>query len=95
MKLFIYYMFKILFLERGREGEREGEKHQCVRETSVGCLSSTPGLGTKPATQALALTWNRTGDISFCRMMPDTLRHSGQGSNDLFLYSDLHALFIH
>ena len=27
-----------LFRERGREGEREGEKHPCERETSIGCL---------------------------------------------------------
>ena len=28
-----------LLVERG---EREGEKHQCVRDTSIGCLSHTP-----------------------------------------------------
>ena len=27
-----YYLF--IFRERGRKGEREGEKHQCVRHTS-------------------------------------------------------------
>ena len=35
--LFIY-----LFLERGREGESEGEKHQCERETSIDCLLRKP-----------------------------------------------------
>ena len=42
--------FIYLFLDRGREREREGEKHQCV----VTC----PPLGTRPATQACALTGN-------------------------------------
>ena len=28
--LFIYFKRFYLFVERGREGEREGEKHQCV-----------------------------------------------------------------
>ena len=42
------YLF--IFRERGREGEREVEKHQCV------VASHTPKLGTWPATQACALT---------------------------------------
>ena len=36
---------KILFLwnkERSEGGEREGEKHQCDRETSIGYLSNAP-----------------------------------------------------
>ena len=40
--LFIY------FREKGREGEREGKKHQCARETSIGCLSHTPSQGPGP-----------------------------------------------
>ena len=47
-----------IFRERGREGEREGEKHQCV------VASHTPRNGTWPATQACALTGNRTRDSS-------------------------------
>ena len=31
----IYFTFR----ERGREGEREGEKHRCARDTSISCLS--------------------------------------------------------
>ena len=60
--LFIYFFFR----ERGREGEREGEKHRCEREMSIGCLLCTPQPGTKPATQACALTENWTGDASLC-----------------------------
>ena len=39
-----FYLF--VFRERRREGEREGEKHQCARETSMcGCLAHTPHWG--------------------------------------------------
>ena len=34
-----YFFFKILFIyfrEMGREGEREGEKQRCARDTSIG-----------------------------------------------------------
>ena len=42
------FFFKILFIfrERGREGEREGEKHQCVvasRASFTGDLAHNPG----------------------------------------------------
>ena len=30
------------FRKRGREGEREGEKYQCERETSISCLLYAP-----------------------------------------------------
>ena len=35
---FNFYSKKV-FKERRREGEREGEKHWCERETSTGCRS--------------------------------------------------------
>ena len=41
---------KFISTERGKEGEREGEKHRCVGETSIGYLSHTPNgaPGLKP-----------------------------------------------
>ena len=39
--------FIYLFLERGREGEREGEKHQCVvasHAPTTGDLACNPGM---------------------------------------------------
>ena len=48
---FFFKDFIYLLLERGREGEREGEKHQCV------VASCTLLLRTWPATQACALDW--------------------------------------
>ena len=42
------FIYLFILREMGREEEREGEKHRCVRETSIGCLSHTlnqgPGL---------------------------------------------------
>ena len=45
---FIFKDFICLFLERGRAGEREGEKYQCV------VASGAPPSGDWPATQACA-----------------------------------------
>ena len=50
--LFIYLFNLFLERDRGREGEREEEKHQCV------VASHMLPLGTWPATQACALTGN-------------------------------------
>ena len=40
--------FIYVFLESGEGWEKEGEKHQCVRETLVGCLSNAPSWGPGP-----------------------------------------------
>ena len=66
--LFLKILFYFLFIlkERGREGEREAEKHPCVRETLIGFLSHTSRPGSRPKTQSWALTGNRTGDLSLC-----------------------------
>ena len=37
-KIFIYSYFR----EKGREGEKEGEKLRCERETWISCLSLVP-----------------------------------------------------
>ena len=56
-----FYFSKILYLfifrEKGKEREREGEKHQCV------VTSHLYPLGTWPATQACARTGNQTCDL--------------------------------
>ena len=57
--------FIYLFLERGEETEREGEKHRCETETSIDCLSYMPQPTREPATQACALTGNRTTNLCF------------------------------
>ena len=55
-KKFLKTFYIFIWGERGRKGEREGEKHQCVVASHV-----TP-TREWPATQACALTGNRTGD---------------------------------
>ena len=45
--LFFLKILFILFLERGREGEKEGEKHQCVVASCMlptGDLACNPGM---------------------------------------------------
>ena len=68
--LFIFYFFIDWLtdwsIERWSAGEREGETHWCGRETSsINCLLCGSWQGTKPATQAYALTSSQTRDI-FC-----------------------------
>ena len=85
--LSIYFLKDFhVFIIRGRvrEGEREGRKHQCQRETSTACLPYAPWQGTEPVTQLCALTRNRTGDLLPCRTVPNQLSHTGQGSPYLF-----------
>ena len=69
--------YLLIFRERGREGQKEEEKHRDGIETSFGCLSHAPQLGTEPAAQACALTGNRTGDFLLCGMTPNRLVDSG------------------
>ena len=40
--LFFLRFYLFIFRGKGREGEREGEKHQCAGETSICCLLHTP-----------------------------------------------------
>ena len=70
-----YIFVKILFIyfqRGGREGEREGEKHQYV----VASHTTPPpslGPGTWPTTQSCALVGNQTSDPLVCRPGPNPL----------------------
>ena len=61
------FFFKMLFIyffrERGREGEREAEKHQCVRETLNGSLLHTSNWGLGP--QPRHVPWPRMEPVTF------------------------------
>ena len=67
-----------MILEGGERREKESEKHRCERETSIGCIPYAP-QGTDPATQACALSGNRTGELLLCLTTPAPLSHTGQG----------------
>ena len=76
--IYIFKDFVYLFLERGREGEREGERHQCV-------VASYPLMRTWPITQAHALTGNRTGNPVVCRPVLHPLSNTSQGNSSNIL----------
>ena len=57
----------------GREGEKEGGKHQCV--VALMC----PPVGTWLTTQACALAGNRTSDLLVHRPALNPLNHTSQG----------------
>ena len=75
--LFIYFkrFYLFMFRERGREGDREGEKHQCVVASHVaptGDLVCNPGMcpdwesnqqpfGLQPALNPLSYTSQGSG----------------------------------
>ena len=75
---FLIFLKIFIFRERGREGER-GEKHRCVRETLINCLSHPPNGGTWPATQACALTRIELPIFHIEGTMPKQLSHTNQG----------------
>ena len=65
-------MYLFIFRERGRERERE-------RNINVWLPLTCPLLGTWPATEARALTGNRTSASLVCRAMLNPLSHTSQG----------------
>ena len=71
--LYFKKRFLLIFRERGREGERKGEKHQCV------VVFCAPLLGTWTTTQACALTGNQTADPLVCRSLFIPLSCTSQG----------------
>ena len=73
-------MYLFIYLDWGRKGEREGEKHWCGRETVHGCLLYMPWLGSEPATQDVA--WRGIELLTFALWndaQPTKPHQSGQG----------------
>ena len=70
---FFLRLYLFIFRERGREGEREGEKHQCV------VASHAPLLGTWSATQTCVLTGNQTSDPLVRRPVLNPQSYTSQG----------------
>ena len=67
-------LFYYLFLDRGEAGENERD-----RNINVWLPLEHPVLGTLPATQACALTGNRTSDPLVHRLALSPLSHTSQG----------------
>ena len=62
--IFTYFIFTYIFLKRFYSFPKGGRKRG--RETSMcGCLSRVPLLGTRPTTQACALTGNQPATLWF------------------------------
>ena len=61
--LFGFWKMLFIFREREREGEREGEKHWCVRDTSIGCLLHATYWG--PGLQPRHVPWLRIKPVTF------------------------------
>ena len=93
--LFKKFLFVCLFvvLERGREGEREGGKHD-VWEIHQSVSLTHPQLGTWPKTQACALTGNRTCHLSVCRSALNPLSAPVRAFISFFLSFCLHSFEI-
>ena len=83
--LFIYLF---IFRGEGRENERE-RNHQCV----VASHTHPPPPGTWPATQACALTGNRTSNTLVHRPTLNPLSHTSQGRIIVILLSNSTVLF--
>ena len=77
--VYLFYLFfkrfYFFFRERGREGEREGGKRRCVRETSICCLLSVPKWGTSSPSRHVS--WQRIEPI--CSTIPNPLSCISQG----------------
>ena len=67
------------FTKKGREGEREGEKHQHQRGTLIGSHLYMLQPGIKPTTKTCAMTGNRTRDLSVTGQHSNQLSHTNQG----------------
>ena len=79
------YMFKMellfkifyLFNFRGEEGEREGEKYLCARETLIGCLSHSPNQGL--GLQSRNVPWPGIEPVTFLLAGWNPLSHTSEG----------------
>ena len=61
-----------LFLERGQEGEREGEKHQWLPLLPALSWAGTGNPGMRPDLESIP-------DLSLCQRTPIPLSHTAQG----------------
>ena len=67
------------FREGGREEKKDGVKHQCERETLIGCLLHTSLQRTEPSTQVCALTGIEPTNFQLTEQYSNQLSHTSQG----------------
>ena len=83
MFLYIYFVrFSVLFLKflfkRGEGREKEGEKHQCARDTSIGCLLHAPNW--VPGLKPRHVPWLGIETATLlCRQALNPLSHTNEG----------------
>ena len=87
------------FAERERERVGEREKHQCQRETSLGCLSYLPQPGIEPETFGLWTMLQPTeppsqGQRSLTEMGEEVLLHLGLSFPDKLLFHWTEGRFV-
>ena len=80
--VFIFKDFIYSFLERGEGREKERE-----RNINVWLSLECPLLGTRPTTQAFALTGNQKSDTLVARLALNPLSHTSQGYTSFFYLS--------
>ena len=72
-----FFLQIIIYLERGEGREKEGKKHQFVRDTWL--PHTYPQMETWPGIQACTLTGNQTGDLLVRSLALNPLSHTSQG----------------
>ena len=77
LRLYLFYF--ILLLERGKGGWKRGRETSMCKRYIDRLPLTCPQPGTRPATQACALTGNRTSDLSVHRLVLNPLSHTSQG----------------
>ena len=71
----------LTYREKGREGERMGEKHQCVVASHA---PPTGDLASLQPRHVSCLSEDRTGDRLVCRRALNPLSHTSQGYTPVF-----------
>ena len=77
-KRFLFLKILFIFRERGREGEREGEKHQCV------VASCMPPIGDLACDPGMCPDWELNRDPLVHRLALNPPSHTSQGSRCVF-----------
>ena len=88
LKIFLrFYLF--ICREKGREGEREGEKYQGV------VASRTPPAGELVHNPGMCLTRNQTSDPLVCRPTLSPVSYTSQGPSFIYIRHSTVSVFLY